>query len=222
MHEIHLILFNPSPSLSGRPPAPAARVKNTPRVPTVLPSSTIIGESQIGKVFVRGGRIPFMALVWFRASFLSVLSAHAGRALAWTPSDLTTLAAGSTVCRDACSTHGSCRENKCFCFAGWLGETCNERDCSPCIHGKCLDGECRCDEGYTGSACRWAACANNCSGHGACVEERCLCADGWTGPGCEEQAPWSVASCPNDCSGHGACFSGRCQCDAPWSGEATR
>jgi hypothetical protein len=157
------------------------------------------------------------SFVWARASLLTVLSAHAGRTLA--PSDPAALTADSTVCPEDCSTHGSCRENRCFCLAGWLGETCSERDCSPCINGKCIDGECRCDEGFTGSACRWAACANDCSGHGACVKGRCLCADGWTGPDCEAQSLWSVASCPNDCAGHGACFSGRCQCHATWSGE---
>ena len=169
--------------------------------------------------FLSGGAGRMPSVVWARASLLTVLSAHAGGTLAWTPSWTTALTADGTVCPEDCNAHGSCRENKCFCLAGWLGETCNQRDCSPCIHGKCVDGECRCDEGFTGSACQWAACTNNCSGHGACVEGRCLCADGWTGPSCQVRSRWSVASCPNDCSGHGDCFSGRCQCHTTWSGE---
>ena len=150
------------------------------------------------------------------ASALVLILASAHLALsAVVPSRATSVLqkANGTICPEDCNTHGSCREGRCFCFAGWLGETCSEQDCSPCINGKCVDGECQCTANFTGPACRWPACPNDCQGQGACVEGRCFCEDGWTGPDC------ALGPCPNLCSGHGRCEAGGCACADGFNGR---
>ena len=79
---------------------------------------------------------------------------------------MASVAGKTSDCPEDCHGRGACRGGKCYCFAGWGGNSCTEKQCSVCAHGRCVDGECVCDSGYMGAHCRERTCPSDCSGHG--------------------------------------------------------
>lgn len=137
--------------------------------------------------------------------------------------------ATSLPCAGNCSGHGHCAGGRCYCSAGWAGDSCATlspltsgcaHNCSG--HGSCRRARCACDEFYTGDACDVpvAGCANFCSGHGRCVGGACLCDADRTGRDCALLSFRLSAACGDDCGGsvHGVCVAGSCTCFAPWAG----
>ena len=107
----------------------------------------------------------------------------------------------STNCPKAndkiCSGHGSCGSDlKCTCEFGFIGLTCETRqcpfgigeaECSGINNGECdlITGKCKCETKYDGIACDRLKCPvavggtkGECSGHGTCTTGECTCQTG--------------------------------------------
>ncbi len=68
--------------------------------------------------------------------------------------------ARAAECSDTCEEHGVCRDGRCWCEKGWVGEDCS------------TEGDNSCDM--------------SCFGRGLCDSDknRCECEEGWAGPFC--------------------------------------
>ena len=88
--------------------------------------------------------------------------------------------------KDACNGQGVCKEGKCVCNPGFVGEACDEKPClNMCSgNGKCIDGSCFCKQGFRSEDCSKKDCPTDCGGNGACKDGSCICKPGWGGADC--------------------------------------
>ncbi len=60
-------------------------------------------------------------------------------------------------CKNDCSDHGFCLDNRCYCIPGFFGEDCslsNKKCINNCSEkGECIDGVCACQPNYGGIDC---------------------------------------------------------------------
>ncbi len=68
--------------------------------------------------------------------------------------------ASASKCGEACEEHGVCREGRCWCEKGWVGEDCSREGDNPCDmscfdRGACDAATmvCDCEQGWSGPYC---------------------------------------------------------------------
>uniref|UniRef100_H2YIS7 Multiple EGF-like-domains 8 n=1 Tax=Ciona savignyi TaxID=51511 RepID=H2YIS7_CIOSA len=99
---------------------------------------------------------------------IDTLYARSARMLIYFYSDRNYVRQGFTAefsilsCLNNCSGNGDCLHNKCSCYPGWFGESCDQLECSNrcggSLQGFCnfTSSKCMCNVGYIGKDCSMA------------------------------------------------------------------
>lgn len=148
-----------------------------------------------------------------------------------TKSEMLALGCAISPCPRKC-VNGDCGADRCECYPGWTGDSCEECDEDMCMNGECTDDAgCVCNpgwdpwssppcsiclQGWSGDDCEVCNCGNGvCTEYGGCqcdpnfeYPDCTVCVVGWTGENCDVCDP---EMCVN-----GVCTDAGCKCDPGW------
>ncbi|GJQ68986.1 hypothetical protein Trydic_g10298 [Trypoxylus dichotomus] len=118
---------------------------------------------------------------------------------------------GTVQCTSKCQ-NGEYSDDVCWCYKGWTGEFCNEKECPFGYYGKDCNKHCRCQSDTTRHCDR--------------ITGECTCITGWIGNTCEEPCPYMTfgdgcnSTCECEDGNHDGCHqsTGECVCKREWTG----